>query len=219
MKYLSILTLGRNFLFKSIFVLVVAILFARMILPLALEAKGHVVAYQDLPQQYLFLVFPARDCENLRDSDKACPRRAILVAKEEIDSGVVQFQDNGNVERKINMSALDFLPAASGATLLSEWKKTLKSSGYADGDWEQDLTTSGQHRIRLTLHDSQNARRDQFVYVVKDRKVVEAKTMAVVGVFELLMLLIPTLLALFIGWAVFSKWRANSIGRREKSET
>lgn len=199
---LSLSALGYTFL-KGAITLLIGVLIARLLLPFALDAKGDVLIYEKLPSQYLFLVFPKANCDQLKGINDTCPSRAVLVAKEELDSGLVQFSSTQETVKQIHTAALGYLPSANAVAMLRDWKSNLRLSGYSDGEWESKNTAPDQYAIKLTLHNYENARREQFVYFVNNGRVLEAKSLAVVGVFELLLLTVLFLVPAAFLWKIF----------------
>lgn len=200
---------------KITFVLLVIVGVAQLILTGVLDnksARGEMRPYSELSTQYLFLLFPKRDCEQLRSAAEKCPDRAVLVAKEEIDSGMIRFSDAQDSQHMINATALEYVPAVNAEILLKNWYRVLPNvSDYSGADWKEVMLTSGTYEIRLALNDASHARKDQFVYFVKNGKVLGAKAKAVIGVFELALLTCLALLAAgVIGYAILIQHRRTS---------
>ena len=202
---------------KSAATLLIAVLVARLLLPFALDAKGDVLLYEKLPSQYLFLVFPKANCDQLKGIKEVCPSRAVLVAKEELDSGLVQFSSKEKVEGEINAAALSYLPSENAIAMLRDWKTNLRLNGYSDGEWESRSTAPDQYEIKLTLHDYENARREQFVYFVKNGRVLEARSLAVVGVFELILLTALLLIPTALLWKIFG-YRLQTLIKKKQEK-
>lgn len=174
------------------------------------SARGETLSYAELPPDYLFLLFPKKDCERIRAVNSKCPDRAMLVAKEEFESGFVRFSDAQVSQYMINSAALEFVPVGNAELMLKKWHAVLPNvSDYSNAEWKVVLLKSGNSEIRLTLHDSVHARQDYFIYFVKDGIVTGAQPMTVFGVFDLVLIAVLALLAAGIIWLADHSWRKS----------
>lgn len=196
---------------RNAIVLLVVVVIARLVFLVALDVKGRkgdLLTYDKLPSHYLFLLFPKKDCEHIRSAGTKCPKRAVLVAKDEFDLGVIHFAEEKDVERTINAAALEFLPNDNAEAMLRNWYTVLPDvSNYSSAEWTKTVLSSGTSEIKLTLDDAQHARKDRFVYFVSNGKVVGAKSAVVVGVFELIIFTVLGIVAAGIIWKIISKLR------------
>lgn len=154
--------------------------------------------YKDLPDRYLFLVFPKVPCA----AELHCPDRVLLVDKKELDTGLVEYTDASGASQTVSLANLSLTPTEQTKLLLHRPETTLSISGYSHLEWDQKVDKSGQREIRLELKDSKHGRIEVFSYLVSGGKVVRAEQVKVKSWADLLFLF-TAFIAVLIGYRLF----------------
>lgn len=168
-----------------------------MLLSACTPNSGDWQDYKDLPDRYLFLLFPKLPC-----AADHCPDRVLLVEKKELDTGFVEYTDASGASQSVSLANLSLTPTEQTKLLLLRPEATLAISGYSRLEWDQKVNKGGQHEIRLELKNSDHRRIEVFSYLVSGGKVVQAEQVKVKSWADLL-LLFAAFIAVLIGYRLF----------------
>jgi len=167
--------------------------------------QGNRSAYGELPDRYLFLLFPKAVC-----GESVCPDRVLLVTKQELDTGEVKFTDAAGTLRSIEAKYLTFLPEPGVEQLLKQPQKTLAISGYAALEWDSHPGANGETDVQLKLDDSKHARIEIYSYHISQNRVAGAEVVATRSWVDLLagMVFLAILIIVALIWRVRKKSRS-----------
>ncbi|HEX5056020.1 MAG TPA: hypothetical protein VFX02_05935 [Gammaproteobacteria bacterium] len=140
-------------------------------------AVGSPVAFEDLPDHYLFLLFPNENTkfyatEKLTNA-LGVVNRAVTASKAELTKNRVGVIFG---ERQFYSKSTDFNfyidDSVARDKYLGLWERALETQGYSSGHWRAKFIGGNSYSIELDMHDSKHARKDLYRYSIEGHKVL-----------------------------------------------